>query len=383
MRRIYGFFIAISAVITFAALAAVRNINQTVTTSDWVNHTHATIYAVDRVVNSAVTGDSAARSFVWTTDPRDLVQARGEFNEMSDHLESAKALTRSEGLVYQQILRLDTLAEQHAAAAIALATRRQGAGTATPEMRLKADPGSATLREIRHLAGEIRADQFELLNQRDKSAYLQAQTTRWVVGTSVVLDLLLFAMVAWLIRIDLKTRQKLAETLRTSNETLETRVHERTRDLAETNARLLTENLERKWATQSLEHQLRYNQTIVNAASDLVLVVTKVLTVTRINPAVGTRIGWGESDILGRPLADVLRGDASQPTDAIIGQIGQALQSGRELHHQAARVVNHAGVELPVIFTLLPLRDNDKVVGGVLLLQLTSTAGRVPNGGNS
>ena len=58
---------------------------------------------------------------------------------------------------------------------------------------------------------------------------------------------------------------------------------DRTAELASTNATLSTENLERQWANQALEHQLRYNHLIVDSINDLVFVLTKALNISRVN----------------------------------------------------------------------------------------------------
>jgi CHASE3 domain sensor protein len=368
LRRVYACFLAICLIIGLATVAALRNISQAAATADWVNHTHATIYELDRVVGSLVTGDAAARSFVLTGDPRDLAVARGEFGELGDHLELARALTRDDAAVAAQITALGDLAEQHTSALLALVTAESGKNRTEVEALLKSDPGGETLREIKRRGAKLRAGQFELLDQRDRAAYHQAQTTRWVVGTCVALDLLLLAAVAWLVRDDIATRRRLAETLQSANDVLEAKVQERTRALVTANRQLSTENRERQWAAQSLEHQLRYHQVVVNATSDLVFVITKTLTITRVNPAVSLRTGWPEEEILGRPLAELLRETGAPNTgfDIII----LALRSGRELHGLPTGLVDRRGLTAPAHFTLLPLRDNDKVVGGVVLLQL-------------
>ncbi len=360
-RLVYLGFAAVCVVIGFAAVVAVRTINAAGATADWVNHTHATIYALDRVTSAAVAGDGAARAHVLTGRADELAQARGEFSELADHLESLKALTRDDAPVQTQVGELEALLERHMEAALALAAAREGKTPAELEQLLQADAGLTTLQEVKRRSAKIRAAQFELLDQRDRAAYQQAQTTRWVVGTCLAIDVLLLAAVAWLVRDDIATRRRLAETLLAANATLEAKVAERTRELTESNALLKAENLERKWAGQSLEHQLRYNQVIANATSDLVFVVTRTLTVTRVNPAVLLRTGWVEADLIGRPLAERLRG--------IEGAV-QALRSGRELHEQSGRLTDQLGLELAGRFTLLPIRDNDKVVGGVVLLRL-------------
>lgn len=361
IRLVYAGFLAVCAVIGFAAFVAFRNISHAEATSDWVNHTHATVYALDRVVSSFVAGDGAARTYVLTGGDQELSEARGEFNEMTDHFESLKALTRDHAEMHAQVLALETIAERHAESIRSLTAEREGKDRSELAQLLQNGPGLEDLQEVKRQAARIRAGQFELLDQRERTAYRQAQATRWVLGTCLALDLVLLGVVAALIRDDIATRRRLAETLQAANETLEAKVAERTRELATANAHLTAENLERKWSAQSLEHQLRYNQIIVNATGDLVFVITKVLAITRVNPAVSLRTGWPEEELLGRPLAERVQG---------VEAVDAALRSGRELHHQPARLLHRDGTRLEGTFTLLPIRDNDKVVGGVVLVRL-------------
>lgn len=368
LRRIYACFVAICGVIVFATIAAIRNINQASATADWVNHTHAVIYELDRIVGSVVTGDGAARTFLGTHDPRELAVVRGEFAELADHLTVAGALTRDDAPVLAEFHALGDLVEKHTTAIETLVSAPSTQSRTEWEALLKSDPGGETLREIKRRAAKLRAGQFALLDERDRAAYRHAQTTRWVVGIAVALDFLLLAAGTWLIRDDIAKRRRLAETLQAANTTLEARVQERTGELVAANTRLAAENRARQWAAQALEHQLRYNEIVASASSDLVFVVTKSLAITRINPAVSRQTGWTDEDILGRPLLEFVRDENASPAGS--ASIDLALRVGRELHDQAGQLRNRQGVLIPVRFTMLPVRDNDKVVGGVVLLRL-------------
>jgi hypothetical protein len=50
--------------------------------------------------------------------------------------------------------------------------------------------------------------------------------------------------------------------------------------------------------------------------------------------------------------------------------IAQALKDGRDLREQAAIIEDKRGRQTPVRFSLFPLRDRDKVVGGIVTLQI-------------
>ena len=57
IRRILVFFLLISVVLIGVAVEAVRNINRSTATSDWVNHTHAVILEAEELMSALQAGD--------------------------------------------------------------------------------------------------------------------------------------------------------------------------------------------------------------------------------------------------------------------------------------------------------------------------------------
>lgn len=375
LRFIAVFFTVITAVMIAVAVAAVRNISRSALASDWVNHTHAVILEVNGAVGSLEAGDGALRTFVMTGDPRDQSACRAAFARMSEHLELARALTRREPDQGRQVARLAELAGRRAdLAGRVFAARASGAASAQ-QVLLAGEAEAAPLAEIERAADQLTQDEMGLLAQRDTAAYLQAQATRWTVWLGVAVDICLLLGAGWLIGDDLRARRRAAALLQEANQRLEQRVRERTAELAGANEQLMGENLERKWANQALEHQLRYNQLIVNSINDGVFVLTKILNISRINPAVVHLTGWEPADLVNRPLATVVRlgreGEPKPPLDPM----ALALREGRDLKEQAAVLTDRQGRNSAVHLTLYPLRDRDKVVGGVVIVRLAS-AGR-------
>ncbi len=370
LRRVYVFFLAIFGVLAAVAIYAVAAINRAQVSSDWVNQTHEIVLEVDGVLSTLRAGDGAVRTYLLTGDRRDLAAAREAFAVMTEHVEIAKALTRSDENAHGQVLRLEELANRRSEWAEQVATRREADDVAGVQELLRADAGVDALGEIRRAVERLRGEQMALLAERDRESYLQAQKTRWIVGTGVALNFVLFGAVSWLIRDDLAARRRAAEVLRAANEQLDTKVRERTNELATTNEQLTLENLERRWANQALEHQLRYNQLIVDSVYDAVFVLTKALNVTRINPAVVHLTGWEAKDLLGGPLQRVVQLEEQEAEAALsqIGAISQALREGRELRERPAWIEDRRGRKVAAKATLFPLRDRDKVVGGILIV---------------
>jgi CHASE3 domain sensor protein len=371
--RILLYFLLISAILVVIAVQAVRNINRSAISSDWVNHTHAVILEVEALRVAVYAGDGALHTYALTGDTRDQAAYSEALSNVTEQLEITKALTRNEPAQHAQILQLESLVNLRAEFYQAVLAARQAGNVEKVRTLLAADAGRSALRDIRRIIDLLKNEELALLTERDTASYLQAQATRWTVWLGVALDVLLLGGVAWLIRDDLAARRRAAVAMLADNERLEARVQERTAELAVANARLSTENLERQWANKALEHQLHYNQLIVDSIKDLVFVLTKGLRISRVNPAVVHLTGLEPTALINQPLSHVVRLLAGDPTDSapMIDPIAQALKDGHDLRDQPAMVEDQRGRKTPVSLTLFPLRDGNKVVGGIVTLQIS------------
>jgi PAS domain S-box-containing protein len=374
LRRVYGLFLVIFAILALIAAYALRSLNRSVASADQVNHAHAVNFAAEKTLTGLASAQGALRSFLLTGETRDRVEARDAFSLVEEHLETLKALTRLEADIQPLVEEIDTLARARIAAGARIeAARVAGQMTAVANL-LEQDAGGIAMAELTRHVEQLVDRQSVLINERDTLAFVQAQTTRWVVGTGVAVNFVLFGVVAWIIRDDLQARRKLAEALQTSNDILEIKVNERTAELAATNTKLLAENRERRWSNQALEHQLRYNQLIVDSVHDLVFVMTRALKITRVNPATLRTTGRQPLELLGRHLGTTLRWsktqpiDPAQPSDPLV----VALRDGLELRSTPAELFTPDGRAIPVSLSCVPLRDRDRVVGGVITLQITA-----------
>jgi CHASE3 domain sensor protein len=369
----------ISAVLIVVAIQAVRNISRSSATSDWVNHTHSVILEIEALRATLHISDGALRTYVATDDAHDLAALHDALSNVMDHLEIIKALTRQEPGQHAQILQVESLVNQHRDLIQSVLAARQVGNAEAFRAIVAADAGNAAIQNIQRKIEKLKNEELALLTERDTASYLQAQTTQWTVWVGVVLDVLLLGGVTWLIRDDLAARLRATAVLQEANEQLETRVRERTAELASANTRLSTENLERQWSNQALEHQLRYNQLIVDSINDLVFVITKAQNISRVNPAVVHLTGLEPIALINQPLSRIVRLEvAHSATDApMVDPIAQALKNGRDLRDQPALIEDKRGRHTPVCLTLFPLRDRDRVVGGIVTLQVVSPAAQI------
>ncbi len=372
LSRVFTLFLVILVVIVLVAVYALGTINRSVASSDWVNHSYATIYELEGVVSSLQVGEGYMHTYAQTGDPRDLVASRNSFTRLEEHFETVKALMRDDTAAAKTLLRIEAQTQAREVLAQAVWTARSANQPEKIRALLEADAGSPVVTAIERELGKLRAAQFELLSERDHVAYVQAQTTRWVVGVGIALNFCLLVGVGWLLRDDLAARRRAATALAEANVQLEEKVRARTAEIEAANARLQVENWERKWTIASQEHQLRYNRLIVESVNDLVFVITKARNITRINPAVVHQTGLNNEAILMKPLGLIVE-VAPDPVTGL-DPIVRALADGRELINHAAVVLGQDERRIPAWLTLVPLRDQNMVVGAVAIVQVAFSA---------
>ncbi len=137
---------------------------------------------------------------------------------------------------------------------------------------------------------------------------------------------------------------------------------------------LKAQNLERRWAAQSLAHQLKYNQLVIDSIDELVFVLTKSLHVTRINPAVTRATGFEAADLVRASVLRVLTLSPSPGAPALEPQaLLEPLKAGQAQHRLRASLATKIGTRLDGVLTLTPLTDENRVVGAVATLRLDQT----------
>ncbi len=212
----------------------------------------------------------------------------------------------------------------------------------------------------------------------DEAEFLKSQTRfrRITAGFIVALLAILSAIVIWVTRTALQPLGALALAAdEISRKNLDCAVPEPVRadevgrlTLAFRNMRdaLKHQSLERRWASQAVEHQNRYNQLIIDSIREQVFVLTKALNLSRVNPAVLHATGGTEAELVKAPFARLVRlADGGE----IAVVLGAALKENRALRDLPAVLRGKDGAEQPSWLSLVPLCDGGRVVGGVVTLR--------------
>lgn len=376
-RLLAGFGVVL--IIQIIALAvAVRNTHQSIASSDWVNHTHAVILEVDAIRSSLHAAEAALRSFLITGSPRDQADYREAFSELAEHLQVAKSLTADDPRQQQRLRALDPLITSRVELAREIVRANDTGGFTAVRQKLSERALDDALREIGRVVGKLKQEENQLLQQRDWQSHANARLTRAIVFAGAGLNLALLAFIFWLIRDDLNMRRRAAEVLQQANTMLEAKVRERTADLSLANQSLELEIIERRWAHIALGRQHRHNELIINSIGEGIFVVSRSGNIIRLNPAATRLGGWEAAELAGRPLGKVLR---HLPAGALAPQTGanpvsQAIREEHELHGQQGILWRKDGAITPVRFSCFPVRDDDRVVGAVVICASTSPAAK-------
>ncbi|MGP8198827.1 MAG: CHASE3 domain-containing protein [Limisphaerales bacterium] len=373
-QRVIGLFVLMVGILVFVAWSAVTTINKSIESSDWVNKTHAFIIEANDILSCLHAGDSALRTYLLTGDPRDQGAYRVAYGEMLDHLVVAKALTKhgeEKELQNQQVLELETLISNRIDFTRSVVQARAQSGLDAARQLMASHPDVEPMGKIKLLVRNITDQENNLLKQRDQESHLLAQATRTTVYTGVAVNFVLLVLVVWLMRDDLSARRRATQALEDANAQLEAKVQERTAELVKTNQSLKQENLERRWSSQALDHQLRYSQLIINSIYELVFVVSRALNISRINPAVSHQTHWEPQELVAQSLDRVLRLNAESAAGAPPqNPITFAMHEGREIQDREAVLLTKSGQTAPVRYSMIPLRDHDKVVGAVITVRM-------------
>ena len=363
-KRVVGLFLLMLVILVGVAWLAVNTIRKSKEKSDWVNHTHEVILGANAAAGLLHAGDASMSAYLLTGNRRDQENYRAAYRAMANQLVVSVDTTRSDAY-HQEFLTLTNLMGQHINFVRGLVQAHEQGGAEAARQFAQTHPDGSSTGDIDRLVTQINEHEESLLKERDAEAWKQARDTTHVVEAGVIVNFALLLFASVLIRDDLKSRRIAATAMAEANAQLEAKVQERTAELVKSNQSLKKENLERRWSYQALDHQFRYNQLIVNAISEMVFVVSKVLNVSRVSPSVTHATQWEAQDLISQSIERVLQVPADGPANALLS----ALNEGRELQERPAVVVTKSGASLAVRFNLVPLRDDNKVVGGVVTVR--------------
>lgn len=368
VRSIVIVFSIVVLVVAVMAVASVRNARRAVLSNDQVNRTHALIGAAGDMLTHLAAAEAALRSYLATGSPYDQTACRQALEDTEEHISVVQALAQEDADQRAQAGRIELLLRQRQEATRTLLEARPSDGTARTPAGPAGDPGISALSSIANEVGRLRSLALAQLGVWDTENYRQAQVTRWTVWGGLGLNIALLGGAGWLVRNDIAARRRRAAVLRADNAELKVEVEHRTAEVQTISHQLEEEKLEERWTTLALEHQVKYNNLVVNSLREPVIVITKLLNISRVNPALLHWTGLNAPGLMNQSVLTLLR-PAPGATGLELGNpLELAMSEGRELHDYPALLQDRLQRVRPVVLTLVPLRDGDRVVGGVIIL---------------
>lgn len=350
---------------------SLHNLQRAHRSAQWVSHTHAYMAEINAALASSRAAEGALHAYLLSNSPTQQAAFRHEFAALAEHLEIAKAMAATNPTETAQLAELEAVLLARANRARDLLAAHRAGEHEKVQALLRRETEDSSL-AVDRLAQRIVSRQQILLRDRDRIAFEQDARARTTLYLGAGLTLLLLIAASWFIRDDLKSRQREAQLLTESNRELESRVKARTAELAQKNLQLRSENLESRWKAEALDHQLRYNHLIIASVASPVIVVTRALNISRINPALERLAGQTAADLVDQPLAELVVLNLGKTESSSLDPIETALRVGQDLVDQAAELRPAQQAPVPVLLSLYPLRDQDHIVGGVVTLRLIS-----------
>ena len=366
---------ALSGAILIAVTAiALSNLNRAQRSAEWIDHTRAALSEIDALLADLQTAEGAVRTYLFTGAEADRTAYRNAFNDLGERVEIARALIASYPEQLTAFEALETRMVARADLSRSLLAAKQAGDEPTLQKLLTEDDVGTELFEIRRQAQQIRNHFTAELSRHDQEVFLDDQRTRNSLFSVAGVTLLLLLSSAWFIRDDLRQRRQTAELLRKTNANLGEEVAARTSELESLNLILKTENIEHRWRSEALDHQVRYFQRIIDSVSDLVFVITKSGNISRINPSVVRRTGFDAPFLVNRSITEFITppGSAADADGASHRLIEEALELGDELQNTPVQIASKDGVKLDAVLHQSPLHDRDAVIGAVVTLRISS-----------
>ncbi|MBM0743648.1 PAS domain S-box protein, partial [Phormidium sp. CLA17] len=246
------------------------NVQELVESRRSVEHTHQVLETFNKILSGMENAQRGWRGYVFLKDDRELNILRTGIQETNRAIAQTRQLTQ-DNLGQQR--RLDQLQPLIAKRLTVLQqfvdlVRQNKADLSTQRTLLK-----QTLilqQDIQTRLQEMEGVERTLLQQRAAAVDANVERSAQVNGIGYILSFSILTGVFLLLQKQIYTRKNAETALQQVNEQLETRVQERTMELAEANVSLAAELKERKLAEQSLRDSERQLRLITDALPVLI-----------------------------------------------------------------------------------------------------------------
>ena len=266
-KKLLGWLVFVLVIVALMAGAAIQNNSRQAESAAWVNHTHAFILETDAILSSLHAAEAAQRTFLLTGDVATKQRTLERFAEMDEHLKVATKLAFENSNQQKRLEGLSVLLQKQIdfnkqAAQLRGQDPPAGAGVFTNAL------ARANVVAIEREIAAGKAEENRLLHEREQKLQRHTARTEQILYAGAVLNLILLCLAFYVVRMDLNLRRQ-------ATAILETKVKERTAELAAANDKLQIENMEQKWGQAALSRVVRHHELILNSIREAIFVISR------------------------------------------------------------------------------------------------------------
>ena len=326
--------------------------------ADLTRHTAEVIGQLRHLLTITMDAETAQRGFILTGDKHFLDPYNKVHERVAEVVKSLRQLTADNpGEQHQLNLLEPVIATRLAETDTNIELRRTG-GFAKAQAAVASSRGRVQQDQIRTMLAEMEGVEQSLLAQRQATARQGAFHARLFIAGSCLLAFGVVLAALFLIQQDF-ARARLAEVaLNEAKEQLETRVRERTAELA----------LSGK-ASERSEARLAG---IVESAMDAILSVDSAQKIVLFNAAAEKLFGWPATEALGQALDRFIPPRFHERHRQHVAVFGQSGATSRSMHSLGALMALRAdGTEFPIEASISQIEVAGEKIYTVILRDLT------------
>jgi PAS domain S-box-containing protein len=195
-----------------------RNARGFIEASQWVSHTHDVLAELEATLSALADAQTTVRAFIITGQEVFLEPYHAAVPAVRAHVDRLKSLTVDNPDQQHRLTTLESaIAEKFDSLQVTIDLRRQQ-GFEAARQRVASGIGIKQMNEVRSIISEMKQEEEDLLQRRNRDFQLSTQKTTLTFTCVVFLEFLLLGLVYYVLRRDISERRRADEALRESEE---------------------------------------------------------------------------------------------------------------------------------------------------------------------
>ena len=254
----------------------------------WVDHTYQVIASLRRVLSTVTDAEASARGYIISGKEEFLEPYQEAVREANAELGTLRSLTASNAAQHGRLDVLASLVTERFAVLEQAVEVRRGEGFAAVQQKVPSGREKQLQDRIRGILAEMEASEQSLLQERIARSHHAGTVARVAIIAGITLAFALVAVALFVISGDFAGSRRARAALQEARDQLETRVRERTAELAKA-----------KEAALGSEARLAG---VINSAMDAIITVDEQQRILLFNPAAEKMFGCRAGDAIGQSL---------------------------------------------------------------------------------